>query len=264
VTQDEWNTCTDPAPMLEFLRDRGKLSERKARLFAVACCRRIWDLSVDERTRRAIEVTERYADGQATEEELGAARAAAEACSAEVEAAADDAMRAMSHGDYGWYAGRAAARFAARAAVRTAAAQVREAAEDCVTAAASTCTSSLEAHWWGQENPAAEAERAAIETAARNSHCDFVRDLLGNPFRAPAGVDPAWLEWNAGTVRHLAEAAYENRSLPGGTLDNARLAVLADALEEAGCGDVELLGHLRGPGPHVRGCWAVDGLLGKS
>ena len=42
-----------------------------------------------------------------------------------------------------------------------------------------------------------------------------------------------------------------------------RLAVLFDALEEAGCDDAEILNHLRSPGPHVRGCWAVDLLLGK-
>jgi hypothetical protein len=51
--------------------------------------------------------------------------------------------------------------------------------------------------------------------------------------------------------------------LPAGQLDPTRLAVLADAVEEAGCTDADLLGHLRGPGPHVRGCWAVDLLLGK-
>ena len=61
----------------------------------------------------------------------------------------------------------------------------------------------------------------------------------------------------------MAEAAYEQRELPAGTLDPARLTVLADALEDAGCADADLLGHLRGPGPHVRGCWAVDLLLGK-
>jgi hypothetical protein len=57
---------------------------------------------------------------------------------------------------------------------------------------------------------------------------------------------------------------YEERQMPAGTLDNARLAVLADALEEAGCSDADLIGHLRGPGPHVRGCWPVDLCLGKS
>jgi hypothetical protein len=45
--------------------------------------------------------------------------------------------------------------------------------------------------------------------------------------------------------------------------DPQRLAVLADALEEAGCNDAEILTHLRSPGPHVRGCWALDLILGK-
>jgi hypothetical protein len=64
-------------------------------------------------------------------------------------------------------------------------------------------------------------------------------------------------------VPQLALAAYEERRLPKGTLDPARLAVLADALEDAICSDADLLGHLRGPVPHVRGCWAVDLSLGK-
>ena len=71
------------------------------------------------------------------------------------------------------------------------------------------------------------------------------------------------LAWNAGAVRRLAEAAYAERQLPAGALDPARLAVLADALEEAGCTDADLLGHLRGPGPHVRGCWVIDLLSGR-
>jgi hypothetical protein len=64
-------------------------------------------------------------------------------------------------------------------------------------------------------------------------------------------------------VAKLAEAAYEHRSVPDGTLDQDRLAVLADALEEAGCADTDILGHLRGTGPHVRGCHAVDAILGR-
>jgi hypothetical protein len=61
----------------------------------------------------------------------------------------------------------------------------------------------------------------------------------------------------------LAQAAYDQRELPAGTLDPTRLAVLADALEEAGCDQADLLSHLRDPGPHVRGCWVIDLLLGK-
>ena len=66
------------------------------------------------------------------------------------------------------------------------------------------------------------------------------------------------------TAARLASAAYEDRNLPEGTVDLVRLAVLADALEDAGCTDADLLGHLRGPGPHVRGCWAVDLILAKT
>jgi hypothetical protein len=83
----------------------------------------------------------------------------------------------------------------------------------------------------------------------------LVREVVGNPFRA-VQVDPAWLTWGGGLVRRLAQSIYEERRFGG-------LPVLADALEEAGCDDADLLGHLRGPGPHVRGCWAVDLLLGK-
>ena len=71
-------------------------------------------------------------------------------------------------------------------------------------------------------------------------------------------ISPAVLAWHDSIVVRLAEAAYEERQLPAGTLDSGRLSILADAMEEAGCTDTDILGHLRGPGPHVRGCWVVD------
>jgi hypothetical protein len=69
MTESEWRNCTDPAPMLEFLLDSGKAGERKLRLFAVACCRRNWDLLSDPRSRRAVEVAEEFCDGIASQEE---------------------------------------------------------------------------------------------------------------------------------------------------------------------------------------------------
>jgi hypothetical protein len=86
----------------------------------------------------------------------------------------------------------------------------------------------------------------------------MLRDIFGNPLR-PVAFD---LAWRTSTVVALAEAAYEERLLPSGQLDPQRLTILADALEEAGAGP-ELLAHLRSPGPHVLGCWAVDLILGK-
>jgi hypothetical protein len=100
------------------------------------------------------------------------------------------------------------------------------------------------------------ADEFAVE---RRLQCGFVRDIF-NPFR-PVTIDPAWL---TPTVTDLATAGYEERAQPSGELDTARLAVLADALEEAGCDNADLLNHLRAPGPHVRGCWAVDAGLGRS
>jgi hypothetical protein len=83
-------------------------------------------------------------------------------------------------------------------------------------------------------------------------------DVFGDAFR-PVAVDSAWL---TSTVVALAQAAYDERLMPSGELDPARLAVLADALEDAACTDA-ILSHLRSPGPHVRGCWALDLILGK-
>jgi hypothetical protein len=86
----------------------------------------------------------------------------------------------------------------------------------------------------------------------------LIRDILGDPTR-PLLLDPAWL---TPEVVSLAVASYEER-LPSGHLDPARLLILADALLDAGCDDVQLLQHLRGEGPHWRGCFAVDAVLGK-
>jgi hypothetical protein len=91
----------------------------------------------------------------------------------------------------------------------------------------------------------------------------LLRDIFGNPLR-PVSISPVVLAWNDAAIVRLAQAAYDERHLPEGTLDNGRLAVLADALEEAGCQDKDILAHCRSGGEHVRGCWVVDALLGKS
>ena len=94
------------------------------------------------------------------------------------------------------------------------------------------------------------AERRGKARVSRQTQADFLREIFGNPF-CPAQVHPQWLSWNGGTVRQLAEAIYTDRAFD-------RMPILADALEDAGCTDADILDHLRGPGPHVRGCWVVD------
>jgi hypothetical protein len=91
----------------------------------------------------------------------------------------------------------------------------------------------------------------ATQAAERAAQCELVREILGNPFR-PSLVPPAW---RSASVLGLAHYIHEEQAFD-------RLPILADALEDAGCDDADILDHLRGPGPHVRGCWALDLVLG--
>jgi hypothetical protein len=220
MTESDWQNAADPQAMLHFLRTSGQLSERKARLFAVACCRRVWCL-LDQVGTAAVAVAERYADGATNAEELQEAVYLTEH-SADGLAHYPDYIRTA-----GW---------AAHAAV----------VGDTVGAA------DLVAESAGPE------EKVVVQPV-------LLHDLFGPlPFR-PITVAPALLRWHDGTVVRLAHAAYDGRRLPAGILEPDRLAVLADALEEAGCGDREILAHLREPGAeHVRGCWCVDAILGRS
>ncbi|MBN9121064.1 MAG: hypothetical protein J0I06_18250 [Planctomycetes bacterium] len=77
--------------------------------------------------------------------------------------------------------------------------------------------------------------------------------MFGNPFR-PVAFDPAWL---TSTVIALAAGIYEDKAFD-------RMPILADALQDAGCDSTDILNHCRGSGPHVRGCWVVDLILGIS
>jgi hypothetical protein len=91
-----------------------------------------------------------------------------------------------------------------------------------------------------------KGERAALD-AERLAQCALIRDLFGNPFR-PVAFDPVW---RSDTVVCLARAMYESR-------DFGSLPILADALEDTGCTDTAVLSHLRGPGPHIQGCWVLE------
>jgi hypothetical protein len=229
VTESAWDTCTEPQPMLAFLR--GKASDRKLRLFAAACCRLVWDDLTTHRSRRAVEAAEEHADGLATEADLLWAHSQALS-------AANDFR----------------ARLVGRRLVNRGGPTVQEGRLFFAGQAAHAHRPFLLGRLGWLRHDAELGSRSPT----------LLRDIFGPlPFR-PIAVADAWLTWNGGIVRHLVEAAYQERQLPVGTLDPARLGVLADALEEAGCADAELLGHLRGPGPHVRGCFAVDALLGRA
>jgi hypothetical protein len=237
MTEVQWLSCNDPDAMLHFLQASGHLSARKAQLFAVAVCRRIWHLLPDDRSRRAVEIAERYADGEASRKELAAAQAAIRGIRS------DTARRA---------AGTAAASAARHAAgvqryysTSNGAADARWAAARAATGPGRTGRASNSAAW-----AAAEAEGA--------NQAALLRDIVGPlPFRPLPALPAATLGWNDGCVGKLAAGLYQERDFSPG-----RLSLLADALEEAGCRDTAILEHLRGSGPHARGCFVLDSLLG--
>ncbi len=286
MTERRWLEASDPAVMVDWLRDSGRLSERKARLFAVACCGCFAPLPADERSRwaRALAVAERYADAGATEAEL---RRAHNALHAEVymlreaeswwgQRVLEFMHRVMAGFDDHWVYDFPPTPF--DLAVLAAASR---------KAASGVCVVVREAI---RVPEGFSAEAAAAAAARAPAVRDLLRHHFGNPFR-PTPLDPSLPVWNGGVIRQLAQAAYDypgppvtpcpqaqgvrtgpqrprrpapRSPEPCGEMDPVRLAILADALEEAGCADPELLGHLRGPGSHVRGCWAVDAVLGRN
>jgi hypothetical protein len=221
-----WLACTDPHPMPAILRHR--LGDRRFRLFACACCRRIWPLITSGASREAVRINERYADQMASWKEVVKARIAAE---------------------LPWYESDQA-RYAVIAAAQksVAASQVATVARYAVTGGVIAGVPNA------LKRPPQNAEALGEEIVAQSA---LVRDIFGPlPFR-PVRILPAWLRWHDGAAVHLARTIYGERRFQD-------LPILADALEEAGCTDLDILSHCRQPGEHARGCWVVDLVLGNS
>ncbi len=295
MTEDEWLACTDPERMLEFLGLKARA--RKQRLFAVACSRRIWHLLTDPRSRRAVEIAERFADGEADSRSRLASWYAA--CRAESEGK-DKEWVAEPRAHFCFtaeYAQVLAELYAARAA-RICVSEYPlspngETEEEATPDFVPTWGASMRGFQWavsalgreargrvcqefGLHDPAAiyperpdpewqACERQSkgpatqAEANARNresaAQAELLRCLFGDVFR-PSTPHQSWLAWNVGTIGKLAQTVYEERAFHS-------LPILADALEDAGCDDGDILDHCRGPGPHVLGCWVLDALLGK-
>jgi hypothetical protein len=203
------------------------ISERKERLLITAFFRRAWHLITDVRVRRAIEVAERYADGQATPDELRSACATLEAF--------NDAFQnpAMWHGVVGFAFIASDPRASATDAAYVAAENIGRQAARAVD----------------PDSDEVDEHALAIERAAQ---CALARELLGNPFRVIV-FEPSW---RTSTVVALARQMYEAR-------DFSAMPILADALQDAGCDNEDILDHCRAEQTHVRGCWVVDVVLGK-
>jgi hypothetical protein len=228
MTEDQWLAATDPAPMLEFVRD--KASTRKSRLLAVALARPLARYAGADLIDRTALVAELMADGQATPEQVLGARAgfiveyqqlAADTTSRS--AVLELGVLLLDDGEVG-------------GAAQTVGYQVIESAVVAATGRLGDYS----------------AEAGVVRAAERAALCRHVREVLDNPFRAVVLI-PSWL---TSTVVALARQMYESR-------DFSLMPILADALQDAGCDRADVLDHCRSPGPHVRGCWVVDLVLGK-
>ena len=216
--------------MLEFLRTQA--SDRKLRLFAVACCRRVWSRLTDE-SRHAVDVAEQFADGLTDWKRLRLARSIATEFRDPIQ---------VFYGQHACasYAADKSAWAAAEGASRTAAVVDSNA-------------------WRLPGNRANRANRDAAEANAtreteanRKAQTHIIRDLFGNPFH-PLEMHPNWL---TSTTIGLAQAIYETRSYD-------KMPILADALQDADCDNEPILTHCRNAEEHYRGCWVLDAILGK-
>jgi hypothetical protein len=234
VTEEEWLKAQDGSELLEFLAEDLPQSDRKMRLAACACCRRVAKFIGSPEFTSLLRLTEMSADDHSQGPERVRLRdrlhrawqgtvagrplyeAADAACGSFLHAAESAKPRFWS------FRSNDDLHYAAWSAIS---------AQDAV----------------GAEEPGNRAE--ANEAAAQS---DLVRDIFGNPFR-PVAFDPRWL---TSDVVGLARATYDDRAFEP-------MPILADALMDAGCEDELIIGHCRGEGPHVRGCWVVDLVLGK-
>jgi hypothetical protein len=213
VTEAQWLSSADPDAMLDYLA--GRITERKLRLFACACVRRHWSALADDRSRRAVEVAERFADGLADEVERYDAWDEV-ACLVAVDMLATAAL------------------YAVEAEVEFLPWEKR----------------------WATYDAAREAARySRTGTSEGAAQSALLRCIVGPcPFATPPRTPDTLRAWGDRTVPGLARTIYDEHAFD-------LLPVLADALEEAGCSDEVILEHLRAPGPHARGCFALDSCL---
>jgi hypothetical protein len=225
MTEAEWLACEAcEAPQLQLQYLSRNSTERKLRLFLCGCARTVWQYLTLEGTKRVVEVGELLADGLATEEAMSEAK---EAIPGEF---SDEETRTA------WYA-------AAWIAVHTTDRFVNPFAPER-TAPENGCQVA--------EMVIDALTQPGVLPGDPSRYSLLIRCIFGNPFR-PIAVDPAW---RSGNVMAIAQSIYDERAFD-------RMPILADALEDAGCTNADVLNHCRQPGEHVRGCWVVDLILGK-
>jgi hypothetical protein len=266
MTEEEWLHCRKAEDMVHHLVSeritfrtrwhgerhipRFKVSERQWRLFYCACVFRIEDLIPVAEARQCVVVAERYAEGLVGKQELEEAIALSFAACSEFRGdwpfVQREWINAVSRVHRCSEGGGGSACLAA--AVR---------ARALMTVLPLALTRQPQERLPRENRPPLMERLRAVQSAERAVQADLLRDIVDNPFKSRPSVDPDWQRWHDGLIPAMAQKIHDERRFED-------LPVLADMLEEAGCDNEAILTHCRGPGPHVRGCWLVDLLLGKS
>jgi hypothetical protein len=239
MNEAEWLACAEPTPLISFLT--GNASERKLRLFGVACCRLVWQDLEEPSIRELVVVSESFADGIANLSQLRAVwRDAWDAYgSNQGESGNQDVEESvLGLGEelelarvIRW--GKASMIFV-----------------DGLSEQVSHSVYS-EGNQEGRNRAFADLLRIR-DRKAEAIQAALLRDIFGNSFR-PAAFSP---DWRTDSALSLAQQMYESR-------DFSAMPILADALQEAGCDNDDILDHCRRDESHVRGCWVVDLVLAK-
>jgi hypothetical protein len=217
-----WLVWKDPEPFLKSLLYNHhvpavrQFTDRKLRLFAVACCYRVLHLCTSPLSKAVVQAAEQFADGATNVDRQ-------QLTQLQKLVLANGSWLHASEGELGF------------AVIR----------EESLRAA-------FEVSLYAGYLSGGCEDRSRTEEE-RENHEPLLRDIIGNPFR-PVTLDSSWL---TSTVLALARGIYEEKAFD-------RMPILADALQDAGCDNEDILNHCRQPGDHCRGCWVLDLLLRKS
>ncbi|WP_020476417.1 hypothetical protein [Zavarzinella formosa] len=216
MTEAEWLSNNDVIKLLAHLNRPP--DDRKLRLYAIACCRDVWDHLTEPASRDGIEWAERFADGLDSRD---AEYTRLEKASMEVFAKYYREWSATPPDEVGWRG-------------------------------LNDLTEAVHLAWAVMNFERAKPYQSDLRRHEQLITSRHVYEVFVNPFRPVTFL----AEWRTSTVLALAQQMYDSR-------DFSAMPLLAEALQNSGCEDEAVLTHCRGLGPHVRGCWVVDLILGK-